>query len=204
MALRWADGFDEYTTVLEKWNAATNATIVAGALRTGVAGLRLSSAAGIGNATLTIDAQGIWIVGVAFRVAAIGGPKSIIRTLDAGAQQGTVQLNADGTLSVTRAGTVVATSASAILPNVHYYIELKHIILNAGGTLEVKVNGSVWATFAGDTQATPMRRRTRFISVLMVRAWALHGNSTTSTSATALTSPLPSLAAQLTTTTSAM
>jgi len=37
---------------------------------------------------------------------------------------------------------------------VYYYIEFKHIIDNVAGLLEVRVDGVVWATFTGDTQAT--------------------------------------------------
>lgn len=150
MALRRIDGFDHYTTVLQKWTAQNGAVIGAAAARTGAQGM---SFGGGGWATLTIDAQGTWVIGVAFRTPAIG-LTSVLVTRDVAANQGSVRLNADGTLSLLRGAAVVATSVLTLLANVFYYVEFKHIILNAGGTLEVRVDGAVWATFAGDTQET--------------------------------------------------
>jgi hypothetical protein len=78
--------------------------------------------------------------------------------MDAGVVQGTFSINTDGTISVWRGapgvGAVVATSALAIIPNVFYFIELRHVIDNVAGILEVRVDGAVWVTFAGDTQQT--------------------------------------------------
>jgi hypothetical protein len=101
----------------------------------------------------TIDNQDTWILGFAFRGDAIAG-RTICQTLDAGTTQGRLRLNGDGTLSVQRGTTTVATSTNSIITNVFYYIEFKHIIDNAAGLLEVRVDGAVWATFTGDTQAT--------------------------------------------------
>jgi hypothetical protein len=53
-----------------------------------------------------------------------------------------------------RGAVVVATSALSLLVNTFYYVELKHVIDPAAGILEVRVNGAVWATFAGNTRAT--------------------------------------------------
>ena len=49
---------------------------------------------------------------------------------------------------------MLATSASALGIGVWYYIELKHIVADAGGVLEVRINGTVWATYTGDTKET--------------------------------------------------
>jgi len=156
MSLRFLDSFDHYTTLTQKWLSVSGVgtQIQAGSLRTGIAGCRVvhnvGSATGL---TLTIDAQGTWILGFAYRV---GGFVSagVVRTLDVGATQGELRQNADGTLSLLRGAAVVATSANALLANVFYYVEFKHVIDNAAGTLEVRVDGAVWATFAGDTQNT--------------------------------------------------
>ena len=158
MALRFLDSFDHYTTLSQKWTAVTSVpTIAAGAARTGAQGMEAVRAAGAGRyVTLTLDAQGTWIVGVAFRtnlLPTVNGTL-LIRTLDAGTVQGGVRLNTDGTLSLVVGAAVVATSVLAMSTGVYYYVELKHIILNAAGTLEVRVDGAVWATFAGDTQST--------------------------------------------------
>lgn len=106
------------------------------------------------NVTLTINAQGTWIIGVAYRGSNLGLVRSLITTLDVAAVQGVLRTNADGTLSLLVGAGVVATSVRSLLGNVFYYIEFKHIILNAGGTIEVRVDGEVWATFTGDTQST--------------------------------------------------
>lgn len=151
MALRFLDSFDHYTTITQKWTIS-GAGIVAGAARTGAYGLSLT--VNIMEAILTLDAQGTWIVGAAYRVADIYNNDPIIRTLDVDVVQGSVRVNADATLSVLRGATVVATSVQSLLANVWYYIEFKHIIDNVAGTLEVRVNGAVWVTFAGNTQQT--------------------------------------------------
>lgn len=158
-ALRRLDSFDHYTTLTQKWTSVTTApSITAAAARTGARGLDCGG--DNRSATLTIDAQGTWVIGVAFRCSQIpigGAARTVLQTRDAGTEQGALQLNADGTLSLLRGGfggAVVATSALSLLPNVFYYIEFKHVVANAGGTLEVRVDGAVWATFNGDTQAT--------------------------------------------------
>ena len=157
MSLRFLDSFDHYTSVLQKWTSQSGSpSIVAGAARTGAAGLLHLGAAGQW-VSLTLDSQGTWIIGVAFRMAGppTASPCNIISTYDGATVQGLVRVNnADSTLSLLVGAGVVATSSKALLANTYYYIELKHIIANVGGTLEVRVNGEVWITFNGDTQAT--------------------------------------------------
>ena len=154
MTLRFADSFDHYTDPIQKGWVLLGAglpTIIGAAARTGIAGMRLDN--DNERVALTLDAQGTWVVGFGFRPAGIRAD-DIVRTLDAAAEQGVLGVNGDGTLRLDRAGTTVATSVNALIAGVYYYIEFKHIINNAGGTLEVRVDGAVWATFAGDTQAT--------------------------------------------------
>ncbi len=152
MALRFCDSFDHYTTVLQKWTGNSNSIIQAAAARTGGYGLQMSAGATC-TTTRTLDDQGQWIVGVAYRIAAIAAT-DILKTLDSGAEQGVVSLAGTGLLRVQRGGVIVATSVRSLIANVWYYIEFKHIINNVGGTLEVRVNGELWVTFNGDTQAT--------------------------------------------------
>ena len=144
---------------MQKYNSVTGGTIIAGALRTGAQGLRTTQNNQNGP-SITLDAQGTWIVGKAIRVSAlpVGDRLYCVATVDAGTVQGCFAINTDGTISVYRggplAGALVATSALALLPNVWYYVEFRHVIDNAAGTLEVRVDGAVWVTFAGDTQQT--------------------------------------------------
>ena len=151
MACRYLDSFDTYTTLAERWTTPNGCEINAAAARTCIAGMRYSGSAQ-SVCTTTLNAQGTWIIGFAFRITTMAG-YTLARTLDAANLQGTLALNATGTLTVS-GGAVTATSILTLLANVWYYIEFKHIIANAAGTLEVRVNGAVWATVAGDTQTT--------------------------------------------------
>jgi len=155
MALRYTDPFDGYTTLTQRWtvDADVNNSITAAAARTGIAGYR-SATRQQGGPTLVLNAQGTWIIGVAFRTADFVEASLIAATIDAATAQGVVQINTSGQFQVLRGATVVATETVAHLVNVFYYVEFKHIIANAGGTLEARVNGSVVATFTGDTQET--------------------------------------------------
>lgn len=91
---------------------------------------------------------------MAFRPGGIGAQQPIILTYDAGTLQGSVGVKADGTLWLRRGATEVAASILSLLGGIYYYIEFKHIIDDVAGLLEVRVDGAVWATFSGDTQAT--------------------------------------------------
>lgn len=153
MALRFLESFDHYTALTQKWTSVSGTPSIGAAYaRTGAAGLRLYGTAP--NVILTLDNQGTWIVGFAFRNPAIGVLSTILSIVDSGSYQSRLYLQADGRLQIVRGATTVATSIGSLMSNVYYYIEFKHIILNAGGTLEVRVDGGVWATFAGDTQET--------------------------------------------------
>jgi len=83
MALRFLDSWDHYTTLTQKWTTRNggNSSIAAGALRTGIAGLRFTSTR-FNDLQLTIDAQGTWIIGVAFRAANFGGAAVTIQIGD--------------------------------------------------------------------------------------------------------------------------
>ena len=161
MALRFMDSFDHYTTFLQKWTSwasdAGGIAIGAAGARTGANGARITNASYAGGyrciGVLTLTAQGTWIMGFAYRVAGIAAT-DIATTRDAGTVQGHLRLNADGTLSLLRGATVVATSSRVITAGVFQHIEFKHIIHSSTGTLEVRVNGVVWATFTGNTQQT--------------------------------------------------
>jgi len=154
IALRYADSFDGYTTQAQRWTAAVGnaGAIAAGAARTGIAGIRFATTPG--GQRLTLTAQGTWITGCGFRRNGFDANEVILRTIDNVTTQGAVRSDLTGVFSVLRGTTVVATGVTPILANTYYYAEFKHIILNAAGTLEVRVNGGVSVTFSGDTQET--------------------------------------------------
>ncbi len=153
MVLRHVDSFDHYTTVLEKYEGQdSNNSIGAGSARTGIAGLNLWNGGWIQR---ILDAQGTWVIGFAFKKDTDYQNQDICRTYDDASEQGVLRMTTLGALALDRGPTQVAISANAIITiNTWHYIEFKHIIANAGGTLEVRVDGAVVATFTGDTQST--------------------------------------------------
>ena len=64
-----------------------------------------------------------------------------------GAQQLAVMVNKNGTLSVVRGQStidIIGTTASALSDGVTYYVEFKTLIANAGGTIDIHVDGVSW------------------------------------------------------------
>jgi len=152
MACRMLESFDTFTTLTERWDflSGGNTQVLAAAARTGIAGLR----SGDHYIQKNLTAQGTWVTGFAYRTSNVLDAVSLFRDVDGATVQGALQQNALSQFEVLRGATVVATSTLLITLNVFYYLEFKHIIANAGGTLEMRVNGAVWATFTGDTQQT--------------------------------------------------
>jgi len=161
MALRFLDSFDHYTNLAQKWTsvvgAGVNQMIVqSGTKRTGAQAMQnYGIAPGATNINLTLDAQVTWIIGFAFQPsAAPGAAFDICRTLDVGATQGALRINADLSVSLLRGAVVVATSVRALTGGTFQYLEFKHTVDPAAGLLEVRLNGVVIATFTGNTRAT--------------------------------------------------
>ncbi len=153
MALRFLDSFDHYNTLAQKWNVTGAGTIQTGG-RTGPNRLRFANW-GDNGCLLTLDFQTVWIIGTAFTADLLPpSPCDIIATWDVGTVQCSVRLDNLGRLSVYRGGTFLAESTRTLLPSTWYYIEFKHIIADAGGLAEVRVNEEVWVSFVGDTQNT--------------------------------------------------
>lgn len=99
------------------------------------------------------------IVGCRLKFSALpGGARDIIQVLDTGGIQVSLDLNADGTLSVyrggTQFGTLLGTSSLTIAPESNHYLELKTVIGNTGSAT-VYVNGvSALALTSVDTMNT--------------------------------------------------
>lgn len=154
MALRFLDSFDHYTTLAQKYNVVGSMSIQGTVKRTGPYAMLVGSGGGAKNVQLTLDNQQTWIAGFAWRRSGAPLATTFLELLDGATVQGSAYTNADGTISVKRGTTTVATSTQPLLQNVWYYIEFKHIIDPAVGTLEIRVNGAVWATFFGNTRQT--------------------------------------------------
>lgn len=103
-------------------------------------------------------ATGIW--GLRFKVSALTANVQLLRINESGTVQLSVTLQADGSLVCKRGdftfGTTLGTSAAGlVLSGQHYYLELKSLIANSGGTATVYLNGAAVITVTGvDTQDT--------------------------------------------------
>ncbi len=102
--------------------------------------------------TQSFSARATWIVGFAAYFGAMPSSVSICALMDNATIQATIEVNADGTLSVTRNGTAVTggTSSVTIQPATWNYIEWKCTIANsiAASSCQVRLNGTVIITVA--------------------------------------------------------
>lgn len=158
MTCRKLASFDKYATagLAGDWTTTSGSpTIVAAAGRSGTACLRLLSASSQ-LVNQTFDAQATWVVGAAVKLSVLpGSAQSIFELLDAGTLQCDLRVNLDGTLSVTRNGTNLGTSVSALSAGAFFFIELKVLISDTVGTVGVWVNGASYLSLTGqDTKNT--------------------------------------------------
>lgn len=157
MTLRFVDSFDHYATadVLLKYTSSSGTpTISASNGRRSTSSFRTTST---GVLIKTIDAQATWVVGFSFRTAALpsANPLTILELRDAGTVQVDVRINTDGTMTVTRNGTTLSTSASAVSAGTTYYCEFKATISDAAGSYSLRINGAVFTSGSGvDTKNT--------------------------------------------------
>ena len=152
MSLLFMDGFDHYTTAnLSKkgWAAGSSVNIATTAGRRGSGCLRGGGSTGYAASRTFLPCSTL-VVGFAFAYTAGGGNVSdmLLQLIDLGYGQVNIYLNSDGTLSVRRGTTVLATSArSLIRDGAHFnYVEFKATIHNTAGAYELRVNGETWAS----------------------------------------------------------
>ena len=153
--LIWADDFQHYRTLVgvlsPKWtDIGTNMTsAIVGPSNTmfGGGGLYDQCLLAAGNS------NGYWrkvlsasyaagTLGAYFRTGITANASLIMALGDAGTLQLEVRYTATGAITVTRNGTVLATSTNTLAADTVYHIELLATISDAAGTYEVKVNGS--------------------------------------------------------------
>ena len=150
MALRFVDGFDHYTTLAQaqrKWTYINNnnCTLTFGGTTTGRftgGSMHMTSPYGYVSMVKTLDPQPTWILGLAYKFGWISAGTQILALLDSNTQQVDLRQNVDGSMSVTRNGTVLGTTPSPVgLTNQWNYYELKATIHNTAGAYELRVNG---------------------------------------------------------------
>lgn len=157
----FCESFDHYTgsaTMNLKWNSGNPTGLPATSFGRNGRGVRL-----VGSGELLIKDVGTHITlvaGAAFQRNTSTNTTTILRFRDSGsATQINILLNSDGSISIQRGSTTVATSVNggstpAISIGTYNYVEGKATIDNTSGYVEVRINGVVYVTFSGDTQAT--------------------------------------------------
>jgi hypothetical protein len=148
MSLIFFDGFETYATadILKDWTLTSGAVSInatGGRRGSGAAYAPNNSAAGYITKTLPAAVSTV-IVGFSLNLSALPtlNTRSVLRLLDAGTQQFEINVNIDGTLSVSRNATVLATSAGSIPVASDQYIELKVTIHDTLGAFELRLNGN--------------------------------------------------------------
>jgi hypothetical protein len=157
MALRFTDGFDHYATadLSLKYSASRSTTIGSTYGRYGSSGALLEPG---GYIQRTIDDQGTWIVGFAFKpMAYFSSAVALIRFYDsADAVQNTVSITSAGLIALYSGdqSTLLATSSVAPFTLGSWsFVECKTVISDTG-SLEVKVDGTSIVSYSGDVQAS--------------------------------------------------
>lgn len=148
MALLFMDSMQhyDYADIAKKWTVTTSGSMSFAYDSTlpGGGGIRLNVT---GNSTLLTKSlpstYASGVVGCWFMPRQIGsGTPTIIGVMDSGTIQVDVRMNTSGQLLVTRNGTTLATSATALSLNTWYHVEFKFTINNTTGVIQVKVNGT--------------------------------------------------------------
>ena len=154
MTLVYMHGFDEIAIgdlPAENW-ASGQCTIASGRVAGNCIAL---NANGSNNLVLTIPPQAHITVGFAWRTTNSGTTNNVIRLFEGGTEHGRLVYNGNGTFTLSRAGSIPATSASVgITNNVWYYLELAYNIHDSTGSWEFRVNGTA---FIGPTSSLDTR-----------------------------------------------
>jgi len=156
VALRFIDGFDHYATadLSMKWTPTGSPTISAGNGRRGTSCLEIPI--GTSSVAKTLDAQSVWILGMALRIsAAPTSSQNFLDVLDVSTIQISVEINTDLTLRVLRGTTEIGRTTAVLVTGVYTYIECSIVINNTTGSIILRLNGVAVLTLGPlDTQQT--------------------------------------------------
>jgi hypothetical protein len=161
MALRFCDSFGHYSLaqMVRKWTGfgagGTGAlSIVAGASRWANPAFRVGNF-NVAGVVKVLSSQGAWVVGVAFKMAAL--PPLVAPVLglqDSGARHMELFLDTAGHVIVSRAGTTLGTSSATVPVGAWCFLEMKVVIATSGGTYDVQLNGVNILSGVGNTNPT--------------------------------------------------
>lgn len=161
----FADGFDTYTTILDKWNVITQQnspglpTIIPGSGRGGAGALNfLPGRSGFNSQTSSIvkknvGAQTTLFIGFAFNWNPTGQVQDlmVVQFFDGSTTQVALWISATGVMYFTRsnnsvggAPTLVLGTASIAYPsNSYHYVEIKVVISSTVGVCQLKVDQTI-------------------------------------------------------------
>lgn len=167
MALKFIDSFDHYNiqSIYDKWTGLKSPSaidpghwsIADGRGRRDSSGLLYDAAvaAGAAGAALfySFDDQSTITVGFALQVLRRPSENTDLFALcDIESEQVVVQLSPTGNLIMVRGdGTVLATSGCPVPVGSYQYVELKAAISATVGTSQLRIDGEIQASYAGDT-----------------------------------------------------
>jgi hypothetical protein len=153
MTLLFIDGFDHYTNILQKYdtNPGSGGTLNSAYARTGTGGFQSTSSGGVCQKYLSSSTEhATLIAGIALRrTATLNGSGRLLQFLSDTGSTIHATLNADSTgkLRVTRGdynATLLGSEAGNTLSviNVWHYVEVKILLSDTVGTVEVRVDGN--------------------------------------------------------------
>lgn len=145
---RFADSFDTYTTLTEKWPTYRGGSINSIAGRNGTYGFRITNQQhGVAQ---IFDDQPTWSVGMAAKITGQGAVQNLIAVHDGATLHISFGIDTDGTIRVYRGVTLIASSAGGyILQGIYYHYQFKTTISDTVGDVTIKVNGISVITLTG-------------------------------------------------------
>jgi hypothetical protein len=164
MALIFFTGFDTYATadITKEFTTVTGfSTSVPGIYETGGrrggGALRAPNNESFGSSALITLPSSVttFVCGFAFYANIFYTDKTFALFKDSGTKQLELQMNSDGTIDVTRNGTVLGTSSASMSTFTYHYIEFKATINNSTGSYELRLDGvNILSASGVDTQNT--------------------------------------------------
>ena len=180
MVLRFVESFDHYgptgvvnDLLMRKWNRVTpdNSTTYTGIFATGDINIIEGQADGSFAVEITGDSGAAssimfeWVipdstypnelvVGFWFQHDGAGFSDSVISFRDGSSRQVGVGINGSGILFAERGGSTIDTGTVVLAADTWYYIEVKVLVANSGGSVEVRLNREVELSFSGDTSSS--------------------------------------------------
>src|SRR5574337_15066 len=159
MALLFCDSFDHYasTDFLSKWSvSATTANAIGSSGRFNSGFISANSSNSGGYLIKTLQASyGTLIAGFAIKWTGISSttPSTSADPFFGFLENGTVHIdlrtNGSGIFYVTRNGTTLGTGTTPLTSGVWYYVEMKAVIHDTAGSVELRLNGVTEISLSG-------------------------------------------------------